>query len=215
VRSPETHVTDADLQMISRQWLAEEDHPTAPAAQSAKVLVKSVLKRSGERGIHRAQLTELFEERERANGSRAAQEWLRIAIREARCKVDKTQHIRFLYAAYRPQYFWFEAFDMLRKFLLTGLPLLTRLASPDSNTEAVWGTVLMSLLAFGIALADPYRKSDQYLALPAHLQLVITMVAGMGEASMKNDNGTDIFVAVLVLLPSSVIIVILVYICDH
>jgi hypothetical protein len=213
VRSPESrHVTDADLQMISRQWLAEEQQPTAPTAHSAKALAKTVLKRSGERGITRAQLTELFEERARATGLSSAQEWLRIVVRDARCDVDKTHHVKFLYEAYRPQYFWFEAFDMLRKFLLTGLPLLTRLASPDSNTEAVWGTVLMSIFLFGIGLMDPYiKKSDQYLALPAHLQLVITMVAGMGEASMENDSDTGIFVAVLVLFPASVIIVTLVY----
>jgi hypothetical protein len=210
-------ITDADLEMISRQWLTEEHQPAAPTAYSAKALAKTVLKRSVERGITRAQLTELFEERERAKGVSSAQEWLQIVIRDARCQPEhclnnKTQHIQFLYEAYRPQYFWFEAFDMLRKFLLMGLPLLTRLASPDSNTEAVWGTILMMLLLFVISITDPYiKKSDQYLALPTHFQLVVTMVAGLGRGSMENDDDTDIFVAVLVLLPASVIIVILIY----
>jgi hypothetical protein len=221
VRRPE-QVTDEDLKKISRKLAEASEQSTSSDTASKrrsrhdstlKGLAKTVLNRgAGETGIERTQLIELFEERARAKGLNSAKEWLQIIVRDARCDVDKTDHIKFLYGAYRPRYFWFEAFDMLRKFLLTGLPLLTRLVSPDSNTEAVWGTMLMSLLACGIALADPYiKRCDRHLALPANFQLVITMVAGMGEASMKNDSDTDIFVAVFVLLPASVIIVILVY----
>ena len=92
---------------------------------------------------------------------------------------------------------------MLRKFLLTGFPLLTRLIWQDSNTEAVWGTMLMTGLLIYISSADPYvRKSDQYLSTPTHLQLVITMVAGLGESMMEQGESTDIFVAIAVLVLS-------------
>ena len=100
---------------------------------------------------------------------------------------------------------------MLRKFLLTGFPLLTRLIWQDSNTEAVWGTMLMTGLLIYISSADPYvRKSDQYLSTPTHLQLVVTMVAGLGESMMEQDESTDIFVAVAVLLPAMLIVLVLV-----
>jgi hypothetical protein len=219
VQRPEA-LTGDDLQNISRQLvLAQHKSPTDASKQglqrsqsirALRTFAKTILKRRGDDlGIDPAQLLEVFNEYARTKGQRLAEEWLQIVVRDARGAAD---HLKFLYAAYRPDYFWYEAFELLRKFVLTGLPLLTRLASPESNTEAVWGTVLMAILLFVEGAAEPYiKKSDQYLALPAHLQLVITMVAGLAGASVKHDSKTDLFVAILVIFPACIIIAVLVY----
>jgi hypothetical protein len=124
-----------------------------------------------------------------------------------------------------PEFYWFEAFEMLRKFTLTGLPLLTRLVSQGSNTESVWGTLLTAAFTVYVNSVVPYVDDvDQLLSLCAHFQLVTTMIGGMGHdittsrrhragahATNHRIDGREIFIAVVVIAPAAVLIAILVY----
>jgi hypothetical protein len=105
---------------------------------------------------------------------------------------------------------------MLRKFLVTGFPLVVRLFSVGSNLESVWGTIFMVGVMLFIADVDPYMKrEDRMLALPTHMQLVVTMLAGMGESVIEaGDSGTDRqaahdFIAVVVIGTALPIVVVL------
>ena len=58
-------------------------------------------------------------------------------------------HTDFLWGAYKPAFWWFECFEMLRKFCLVGLPVLTRQVTSESlHIEDAYGmlTVVLSLV---------------------------------------------------------------------
>ena len=101
---------------------------------------------------------------------------------------------------------------MIRKFTLTGLPLLTRLVSQGSNTESVWGTMLTAAFTVYINSVAPYiDDTDQRLSLCAQFHLVTTMIAGMGNGVMEPSDGSEIFIVVAVVAPAAVLMAILVY----
>jgi hypothetical protein len=101
---------------------------------------------------------------------------------------------------------------MIRKFLLTGAPLLARLVSQGSNTESVWGTVLTAAFTVYVNSIEPYiDDTDQQLSLCAQFHLVITMTAGIGSGVMEPSDGSEIFIVVAVVAPAAVLMAILVY----
>jgi hypothetical protein len=66
--------------------------------------------------------------------------------------------LHLLLATQPPEFYWFEAFEMIRKFLLTGAPLLTRLAGigngamkPSDGSEIF---IALAVIAPAAALID-------------------------------------------------------------
>jgi hypothetical protein len=114
-------------------------------------------------GVTKEELAGAFSARKQNAGTDHAVEWLQIVLREAR---GGAEHLGFLYAPYKPQFYWFEGFEMIRKFLLTGAPLLVRLVSQGSNTESVWGTMLTAAFTNYVNSVAPYvDEEDQMLSL--------------------------------------------------
>jgi hypothetical protein len=108
-----------------------------------------------------ALVAEVWDERKARLGVRAAHDWVQDTYRQRTTDTNQPMphhKLFFLYAAYKPRYFWFEAYEMLRKFLLTGLPHLTRLGS-DTSSEAAWGTLLMVLALFFSQSINPYKSN--------------------------------------------------------
>jgi hypothetical protein len=194
-------VTDDELKRIPRAAIiaAAAFHRSGGHASGRK---KDV-------GITKKELAEAFNAKEKRAGTKHAVEWLQTIIRDAR---GGAEHLRFLYASYKPEFYWFEAFEMIRKFTLTGLPLLTRLVSQESNTESVWGTLLSAAFTVYVNSVAPYNdENDQLLSLCTQFHLIATMVAGMGNGVMKPSDGSDIFIALAVVVPAVVLMAILVY----
>jgi hypothetical protein len=168
-----------------------------------------VLTGEDEVGITEEELTEAFNKERESAGTEHAMAWLQTIVRDAR---GDAEHLKFLYASYKPEFYWFEAFEMIRKFLLTGAPLLTRLVSQGSNTESVWGTMLTAAFTVYVNSVVPYvDDADQWLSLCAQFHLVTTMIAGIGNGAMKPSDGSEIFIALAVIAPAAVLMAILVY----
>jgi hypothetical protein len=112
--------------------------------------------------------------------TKAKPEKERWAIR-AREGDDRAQRSAFLWKAYRPKFFWFEVFDMFRKFLLTGLPLILNSLFPNSSELSLAVGLLASMLGMAAyAAASPFADhQDSLLMLPAQMQVTLTMVCGM------------------------------------
>jgi hypothetical protein len=230
---------------------AEPSNKAPSRSQSLCKVLRKVfvdLTTTEEVGITEAELEAAFAAKEAEGGIDLAVEWLQICVRDARAMPavpavsavpavpampdndGKTEngahHLMFLYASYKPKYYWFEAFEMLRKFLLTGLPLLTRIFF-DSNTEPVWGTLLTVIFAAYVNSVEPYiDENDQQLSTFAHFHVGAVMIAGMGNDAMTKNmqsvesvaaatsemsDGSEIFVAVVVMGPASILLVILLY----
>jgi hypothetical protein len=100
----------------------------------------------------------------------------RWAIR-AREGDERVQRSAFLWKAYRPKFFWFEVFDMFRKFLLTGLPLILTANVGNSEELSLAVGLLASMLGMAAyAAASPFAdQQDSLLMLPAQMQTTITV----------------------------------------
>jgi len=110
----------------------------------------------------------------------------------------KIENTSFLWSAYKPSYWWFECAEMLKKFLLTGLPLLTRMADGPERTEVVYG------VAVGVVFAQWYKEDPYLNGTNRKLQLVcqheITFMLLVGSMTEYAEQGAGIRVAMIVLL---------------
>jgi hypothetical protein len=111
-----------------------------------------------------------------------------------------------------PEFYWFEAFEMIHKFTLTGFPLLTRLFSLESNTEAMWGTILAVIFAAFVNSVAPFVDDvDRRLSYCVQLHISIIMIAGLSNGHMEPHDDTDFLVSFVVMGPAIVLLAILIY----
>jgi hypothetical protein len=125
----------------------------------------------------------------------------RWAIR-AREGDDRAQRSAFLWKAYRPKFFWFEVFDMFRKFLLTGLPLILNSLFPNSDELSLAIGLLASMLGMAAyAAASPFADNqDSLLMLPAQMQVTLVMVCGMLMNFVDGDPVGQALIAMVIIL---------------
>ena len=114
----------------------------------------------------------------------------------------RAQRSAFLWRAYRPKYYWFEVMDLLRKFLLTGLPLILNSVFPNAATLSLAVGLLASILSMGVySVLSPYAdQQDSYLMLPAQLQATITMICGMLMKYAAGDWVAELVISLIVIL---------------
>jgi hypothetical protein len=121
------------------------------------------------------------------------------------------QHLSFLWSGYRPKLWWFEVFEMARKFLMTGAPILITLAFGETEYLSVaYGMLVTTLTTAVHALGDPYlNKVDALLLLPGQFAVFLSLVAGMIKKLSTGDSaeagitglilGTGVPIALLML----------------
>jgi hypothetical protein len=114
---------------------------------------------------------------------------------------DRAQRTGFLWKAYRPRYYWFEVFDMFRKFLLTGLPLILNNLAADSDELSLAVGLLASMLGMvAYAAASPFAdQQDSLLMLPTQMQVTLVMVCGMLMKFVDGDPVGQLCIAFLVI----------------
>jgi hypothetical protein len=128
-------------------------------------------------------------------------------------------HLSFLWGGYRPKLWWFEVFEMARKFLMTGMPILLNLAFGNSEYLTVaYGMLVTTLTTMVHALGDPYlNKVDALLLLPGQFEVFLSLVAGMIKKLSKGDS-TDAGISGLILGTGVPIALMMTYSCiwpDH
>jgi len=125
-----------------------------------------------------------------------------LLTQEHRLRDEQTsrriENTSFLWSAYKPSYWWFECAEMFKKFLLTGLPLLTRMADGPERTEVVYG------VAVGIVFAQWYKEDPYLNGTNRKLQLVcqheITFTLLVGSMAEYAEQSAGLRVAIVVLL---------------
>jgi len=92
---------------------------------------------------------------------------------------ERAMQMAFLWAGYKPRYWYLEIVEMVRKFLLTGVPLiLTTYGGNDAITN-LYGTLVVGLSAMLYSGNDAYRAAaDRYLMMPTQFVLLVTMSTG-------------------------------------
>ena len=91
-------------------------------------------------------------------------------------KTPLTQALRFLHSEYKPEFFWWELVEVLRRFLLVGVAVLI---SPGSLVQLVFGSLTSSLFLVLQVQAAPFKsKVDATLALMTSISLVILFLGG-------------------------------------
>lgn len=99
-----------------------------------------------------------------------------MAPPRARSADERIQSILFLWGAYRPEWYLMEVFDMVRKLVLTCLPMLLTDSSSVTAGGLVW--VLLSLAVY--QYARPYVDAkDNVLMQATQYQLLLTLFLGL------------------------------------
>jgi hypothetical protein len=77
--------------------------------------------------------------------------------------------LAFLWSGYKPRFWWFEVFEMVRKFLTTAAPILLSLAGGEFKFLIVPYGLLVTVLTTTVhTLGDPYLAGGySMLLLPA------------------------------------------------
>jgi len=89
-------------------------------------------------------------------------------------------HLAFLWRGYWPKFYWFEVSEMLRKFLMTGMPILLNIVASESKYIVLaYGMLVSTLTSTVQVLGNPYMAAeDRLLAGSSHFQAFMTLVAG-------------------------------------
>jgi len=88
-----------------------------------------------------------------------------------------TDAFGFLYAALRPEYWWWEAVDCARKMFLIAL---VRLAAPGSMTQLMVGLCLAMVYALLVATLRPYaHPTESRLAQACNVSACLLLAGGM------------------------------------
>jgi len=91
-------------------------------------------------------------------------------------KTPLTHALRFLHSEYKPEFFWWELVEVLRRFLLVGVAVLI---SPGSLVQLIFGSLTSSLFLVLQVQAAPFKsKVDASLALMTSTSLVILFLGG-------------------------------------
>jgi hypothetical protein len=82
---------------------------------------------------------------------------------------------------------------MIRKFTLTGLPMLIRIFSYESNTEAIWGTILAVIFSAYVNSVAPFVDDvDRRLSMCVQFHISITMTGGLSNNHMNHNDGRNL-----------------------
>jgi hypothetical protein len=129
---------------------------------------------------------------------------------------ERALQLGFLYRSYIPSMWYFEIAEMLRKFMLTGLPMLTRLLTSESaHIELVYGILVVLISSLVYAGTPPYRyKADQFLMLPTQFVLTLTL-SGSALLSYQADSGTENVVSAVIIFACAVVVLTILYAIRH
>merc|ERR1719162_2575461 len=172
------------------------DHRAECLEQELRPLVQEQLDREGfDWELIRGKLLLMRYEYELWKDSADTKFLLRFLIVESTCSADATHaqlidqyqleeqamEMSFLWRGYAPKYWYMEVVEMLRKFMLTGLPLATASipGASDSFLQQILGGLVIAVSSILYADCSPYRqKADHYLMLPTQLVLSVAMAGG-------------------------------------
>jgi hypothetical protein len=135
--------------------------------------------------VLRKELAEAFDKELRRSGEERAKEQLRICTRMVS---ERAQSVELLWGCYLPSFWWMEVYEMCRKFVLTALPLVSRIAFPRAGFEPVLGAGICAFHVAFIASAQPFiDDTDDFLSILA--QVAITVVIGVGMNTEESSAG--------------------------
>ncbi|CAN0027825.1 unnamed protein product, partial [Choristocarpus tenellus] len=96
---------------------------------------------------------------------------------EYRDTYPEVQKTRFLWATYRPNVFWYEVWETIRKLLLTGLLIYFR---EGTSTQVVIAMMITLLGLRVLAAWKPYKQTDENMLAEVALWVTfLTLLVGL------------------------------------
>eukprot|EP00935_MAST-01C_sp_MAST-1C-sp1_P002358 g2358.t1 len=131
-------------------------------------------------------------------GPAAANSWLQECHRGTTKEIEST---KFLWAPYLPRFYWLELLEILRKFMLTGLPSLIRLICGEGTGIDV-GVGVMASAGFSVYYSSisPYRSVFDLISMrPTQYLIVIIIACGVATEYGSDHHLTDVAVTVVII----------------
>ena len=148
----------------------------------------------------------LYRERKRLNPIVGKDPHL-IKVAEAMRMTNRDiRYLKFLWAHYKPKYFWFEVFELIRKLSQTSIVVFV---APGSSPQIVFQllTTVVSVVVLN-SFSPYYRKANNYLAVTAQwslfgislttLLIKYTQISGL--APEYNQNALNALMTILFLI---------------
>jgi hypothetical protein len=123
--------------------------------------------------------------------------WLQQCMRAQDQEITRS---KFLWSPYCPRYYWLELLEIVRKFVLTGLPSLVRLTCGEgTGIDVGLGTLASSVFAAFYTAIDPYENPfDLFAMQPTQYLITVTVACGI----MKKYSGdlwiTDMLITAMI-----------------
>ena len=107
---------------------------------------------------------------------------------------EAKETLGFLYAGYRPKYWWWECVELFRKLALTGIIAFFK---PGTSEQLFLGIVLAVAFIVGYAREKPYLKlHDSDLQLACQLQVFFVSLSAFAMLTMaQRDRSANPFVS--------------------
>jgi hypothetical protein len=152
-----------------------------------------------------------YEVKRKQAGSKAAKGWIK---RKARLANIPARRFKFLWAAYRPAAYWFESFDMFRRFLVTGLPKV--LSSMGIHSVQIYiGLAVLTLCPVIYSTVKPYEDhNDHHLMIFTQMAQSTVMLCGMIRENVSGNTSNWIVTAIIMLVLVPMFTMLLFYIYD-
>ena len=101
----------------------------------------------------------------------------------------RTAHLEFLWGSYRPQFWYWECVESLRRLMLTGILVCWM---PDAVSQIAVGLLTTLISVLGCEKARPYaRDEDHALAEYAHHAVLVTLLASLLLFASPGDGDAD------------------------
>jgi hypothetical protein len=99
---------------------------------------------------------------------------------------------KFLWGPYDVGRWYFEVLDMIRRFLVIGLPQVLRAVAPNAGIQIYLGLLVLSVSPVAYSAMDPYKdRNEQRLMIFTQLASTVVVLCGMvydkiGPGSVSN-----------------------------
>jgi hypothetical protein len=153
-----------------------------------------------------------FELKRKQVGFTQAREWIKQRARDSNVRARR---YRFLWGAYRPDFYWFEVFDIFRRFAVIGLPKVLRFVAPNANIQVYLGLFVMALSPAAYTAIDPYQAStDHRLMFFTQLAGVVVVICAMLLENVTGNLADIVCTAIILVTLLPMFIALLLSVCD-
>jgi hypothetical protein len=119
---------------------------------------------------------------------------------------------KFLWGPYDVGRWYFEVLDMVRRFLVIGLPQVLRAVAPNAGIQIYIGLLVLSVSPVAYSAMDPYKdRNEQRLMIFTQLASTVVVLCGMVYDKIGPGSVSNWIVTVIILVALCPVLLVLLF----